>query len=169
MLGVQLGVQQRPQLMSCIRGEWTGSREEKGQGCRAPGTSKGAGSREVFSPLCAAVAYGMRVEPGLGGDFHPCQGKAGSSGRGAGEERVRWGSCRTGTGSRLRTERGVARGVCSWGTAHQEFLISFLSEARGGSGSSCQPSAVFSGPGLPPSRQSRVGIDPCPAWVCLQF
>lgn len=53
MLGAQLGAQQ---LMSCITGEWSGSREEKGRGCRAPGTSKGAGSREVISPLCAAVS-----------------------------------------------------------------------------------------------------------------
>lgn len=42
----------------------------------------------------------------------------------------------------------------------------FLIRGKRGSGSSWQPSAVFSGPGLPPSRQGRVGSDPCPAWVC---
>lgn len=66
--------------------------------------SQRAAAREVFSLLWAALTCGMRVEPGLGGDFRLCQGKTGSSRRGAGEKRVRWGSYRRGTGSRLPTE-----------------------------------------------------------------
>lgn len=83
----------------------------KGPGVWSSGHGQGTGTSGGVCP--ALRCRGVRVEPRLGGAFCPYRGKAGSSGRGAGEERVRRGSCRGGTGSGLPTERGGARGVCS--------------------------------------------------------
>nr|XP_026653982.1 proprotein convertase subtilisin/kexin type 7 [Zonotrichia albicollis] len=53
--------------MSCVRGEWSGFREKRA-GVRSSGHGRGSGTSGGVSPLCGAVVYGLRVEPGLGGD-----------------------------------------------------------------------------------------------------